>query len=126
MRVKSNTIIEGKLAHQQRSTRKKKTAYRPSKVWKLNVSFACKAITCKGKRDEKLYVISNCFIGPEMLDLYKQGWGIELLFSHLKKRGFNLEDTHMTQTAKIQKLLSVNKQVPSNVKVTFASASRIF
>ena len=99
--------MAGKLAHQHSTTRKRKTSYKTSKVWKQDVFFACKTITCKGRRDEKLYVISNRFSGPEMLDLYKQRWGIELLFSHLKKRGFNLENTHMTQTAKIEKLFAL-------------------
>ena len=42
-----------------------------------------------------------------MLELYKLRWGIEQLFSHLKKRGFNLEDTHMTDTKKIEKLFAL-------------------
>lgn len=66
----------------------------------MNVFFAGKTITSKGKRGERLNVISNRFSGPEMLELYKQRWGIELLFNHLKKRGFNLEDTHMTSGKK--------------------------
>ena len=73
----------------------------------MDVYFACKRITSKGKRDERLYVISNRFSGPQVLELYKLRWGIELLFSHLKKRGFNLEDTHMTGTKKIEKLFAV-------------------
>ena len=38
---------------------------------------------------------------------YKKRWSIELLFSHLKKRGFNLEDTHMTQVEKVERLFGV-------------------
>ena len=34
-------------------------------------------------------------------------WGIETFFSHLKKRGYQFEDTHMTQGCRIDKLLGV-------------------
>jgi hypothetical protein len=107
VRVKSNTVVGNKLAHQYHSTRSKKSPYELTNVWGMNVFFACKTITSKGKRGERLHVISNRFSGPEMLELYKQRWGIELLFSHLKKRGFNLEDTHMTSGTKIEKLFAI-------------------
>ena len=34
-------------------------------------------------------------------------WQIETLFGSLKSKGFNLEDTHMTAPAKIDRLMSV-------------------
>ena len=107
VRVKSNTIVGNKLAHQYSATRNRRKAYQKTEVWQMDVFFSCKNISSKGRRDEKLYVISNRFGGPQALELYQQRWGIELLFSHLKKRGFNLEDTHMTQTKKIEKLIAV-------------------
>lgn len=41
------------------------------------------------------------------LDKYRLRWQIETLFACLKSRGFNLEDTHVTQIDKIQKLVAV-------------------
>ncbi len=35
------------------------------------------------------------------------GWGIETLFSHLKRRGYQFEDTHMTKGCRIGKLMGV-------------------
>ena len=107
VRVKSNTLVEGKLAHAYRSTRKRKGGYPQVKVWGMDVFFSCKTITCKGRRDERLFVISNRFSGKEALEIYKLRWGIELLFSHLKKRGFNLEGTHMTNAGKLEKLFAL-------------------
>jgi hypothetical protein len=69
------------------------------------VFFAAKRIA-KG-RDPFLAVISNRFSGNEALELYRQRWGIKTFFSHLKKRGFQFEDTHMTKKARIEKLLGV-------------------
>jgi len=98
VRVKSNTIVGNRLAHQYSSTRKRKKPYERSEVWQMDVFFACKNISCKRRRDDRIYVISNRFSGPQALELYQLRWGIELLFSHLKKRGFNIEDTHMTNS----------------------------
>lgn len=41
------------------------------------------------------------------LKLYRQRWSIETLFSHLKKRGLNLEATHMSQPRKISTLIAL-------------------
>ena len=38
---------------------------------------------------------------------YAQRWQIETLFSALKSRGFNLEDTHMTTPDRLDKLLAL-------------------
>ena len=42
-----------------------------------------------------------------MLDLYRKRWEIETLFAALKSRGFGLEDTHMTGSNRIWKLLGM-------------------
>jgi len=107
VRVKVNTIVGGKKAFKHRSTRKGKKAATRQRIWGMPLFFACKIITSKGRRDERLHIISNRFHGFEALELYKQRWGIELLFSHLKKRGFNFESTHMTSANKLEKLFAV-------------------
>ena len=38
---------------------------------------------------------------------YRQRWTIETLFANLKTKGFNLEDTHITDTGKLSTLLAV-------------------
>lgn len=38
---------------------------------------------------------------------YKKRWSIEMLFNKFKKRGFNLEATHMSDTGKLEKLLGL-------------------
>ena len=51
-------------------------------------------------------LISNTeFSSP--INLYKKRWEIETLFGCLKTKGFRLEDTHMTDTYKIEKLLFI-------------------
>ena len=41
------------------------------------------------------------------LEMYKKRWEIEILFGCLKTRGFRMEDTHITDLDKIEKLVFV-------------------
>jgi len=58
-------------------------------------------------KGNRIYVVSNRFKGKEAIDFYRNRWGIEQLFSHLKKRGFNLEDTHLTQKTKVERMMAL-------------------
>ncbi len=55
---------------------------------------------------EAMIVVSN-EVFDDALKLYRWRWGIETLFGCLKSRGFKLEDTHMTDPAKLEKLIFV-------------------
>jgi Transposase DDE domain len=59
----------------------------------------------KGAREPMLVVSNKQFSNP--LKLYRWRWGIETLFECLKSRGFRMEETHMVQPSKIEKLLFV-------------------
>lgn len=103
-RIKNNTIVSNRLAGEYTSTQGRKPVKR-LRIWGQNLFFGSKKIV-KG-RTSHLYVVSNRFTGKEALKLYRKRWSIELLFSHLKRKGFNLEDTHMTDNKKIEKLISI-------------------
>ncbi len=106
VRIKKNITIGGKSASQHRITTKAKATKR-KELWGMSVFFASKIIQSKGRRDSHLYIVSNRFAGKEALRLYRKRWGIEQLFSHLKKRGFDLEATHMTEAGKLEKLFAL-------------------
>lgn len=55
---------------------------------------------------EPIIVVSNREF-EAAVELYQWRWGIETLFCCLKSRGFRLEETHMVDPAKIEKLLFV-------------------
>ena len=57
-------------------------------------------------KDEYLIIATN-IKQEKALDYYKKRWEIEMLFSALKKRGFNLEETHMTANHKIDSLIAI-------------------
>lgn len=104
LRLRRNTQVDGKSASSYRNTRQAK-AYSKNKVFEMDLYFGCKSI--KKGRESKLYVVSNKFPPHEAMELYRSRWGIEVFFGHLKKKGFNFENTHMTDKKKIDKLLAV-------------------
>jgi len=64
-------------------------------------------ITCLQLEREQLFIVSNVVVGGAALILYKQRWSIERTFKSLKTAGFNLEDTHITNLKKLEKLFAV-------------------
>ena len=69
------------------------------------------------KTGELLIVVTND-APEEALAIYAQRWQIETLFAALKTRGFNLEDTHMTDPERISKLAAV-------LSITFCWAHKV-
>jgi len=104
LRLRKNTKVNGKDAKSYRSSRKAK-CYEKKEVFGLQLYFASKYIT-KG-RASHLYAVSNTFTPLEALEVYKTRWSIEVLFGHLKKKGFNLENTHISQKKKMDKMVAV-------------------
>ena len=106
VRVKRNTLIGGqKASWLSQWGRWKKSAGELHEVFGQQVHFAAKRIA-KG-RDPYLAVISWGFQGEEALEIYRLRWGIETFFSHLKKRGYNFEHSHMAKARSIEKMMGV-------------------
>ena len=80
---------------QQRTLRKRRTIYGHA-VWLAAVRL----------EDEFLIVASNRNPG-QALAQYQKRWSIEVLFSALKKRGFDFETTHLTDPVRIKKLVAL-------------------
>ena len=58
------------------------------------------------KAKEPMIVVSNIEY-EDAIEIYKKRWEIETLFGCLKTRGFRMEDTHITDPKRIEKLLFV-------------------
>jgi hypothetical protein len=56
---------------------------------------------------------------------YRQRWTIETLFANLKTKGFNLEDTHITDPGKLSTLLAVLALTVTLCVKTGAAAARL-
>lgn len=61
----------------------------------------------KAHNGELLIVASNSDKISKLISVYGSRWEIENLFQALKGRGFNFEDTHMTNPDKLAKLLAL-------------------
>lgn len=59
----------------------------------------------KGAKEPWIIVSNFKFENP--LGIYKRRWGIETLFGCLKSRGYRMEDTHITDGDRIERLLFV-------------------
>lgn len=59
------------------------------------------------KGGEALFIVTNIEHPKRALAAYKNRWAIECLFSDMKTRGLNLEDTRMTDPRKLETILAV-------------------
>jgi len=111
IRIKGNTFVRRpKCSHpipakdlfRQVKNKRQKVFQEPHEAFEVPVFIAA----ARNKKGELLIVISNQFCGKSIKEYLKR-WGIECLFSCLKSRGFNFEDTHMSEPKKISALLFV-------------------
>ena len=58
-------------------------------------------------RGQHILLLTNRTDLQQVLALYGQRWAIETTFACLKSRGFNLEDTHLTQPQRLHLLLGL-------------------
>src|SRR5215211_1122034 len=110
LRIKANTLVTDKHGNLMRAGRMLRTAQPES------------AVNCRRKRllwnhwvqlsgvrkqsgEQVLIVTSE--EGEQTLWNYCLRWQIETLFGVLKTRGFRLEDTHLTETDRVSRLLSL-------------------
>ena len=105
VRVKKNTAVGWRDASDFASLPGPRSAKRQD-IFGMKLYFASKRMKAGG-RSSQLLVVSNRFQGRQALNLYRMRWGIERLFGHLKKKGFDLETTHMTAPQKLEKLFAV-------------------
>lgn len=75
-------------------------------VYENYVNLAVKRLKKGKNRDEWLIVIGDSDPATFFKD-YRYRWGIEMAFGYLKSRGFNFEDTHLTDPSRIQKMTMI-------------------
>lgn len=110
LRIKANyqiTNARGQLIRASRLCRTLKIGERielrgKRRLWNQPVF----AAVCRKDDGDQVLVISNEQSGKILLE-YGERWKIETLFGILKTRGFRLEDTHLTESQRIAKLLSL-------------------
>lgn len=76
-----------------------------SGICDLNIGLLKLYPNANRSRMDYLAILTNQSNGNALQD-YKKRWSIEVLFQSLKKRGFNLEGTHLTNLNRIKKLFA--------------------
>jgi len=64
-------------------------------------------VSALGLKDGELLIIVSPVYNPKSVAEYALRWEIETLFSCLKGRGFNFEDTRLTHPNRVKKLVAV-------------------
>jgi hypothetical protein len=72
----------------------------------------------RNRKGELIVIAYSDDIKECPIELYRQRWSIECMFRNMKKKGFNLEDTHMTDGHKLETLFGV-------LAISFAWAVKI-
>jgi hypothetical protein len=109
IRVKQNSVLElgenGKLpiGRLRKWLSRKKVINYPVNLWGFSLYVSIEKR--KGAK-EQMIVVSD-FPFEEALRMYRRRWEIETMFGCLKTRGFHMEDTHITDPDKIEKVIFV-------------------
>jgi hypothetical protein len=72
------------------------------KVWRQKVYLSALRLT-----DGELLIVATDTLMDNPFSLYGKRWEIETLFGCFKTKGFNFEDTHITQLDRIEKLIAL-------------------
>jgi len=110
IRINSDMLIEQNgissyAANFAKST--KNNIYPDIRFHVFQLKLAAKIIGNGEKGEDKyLLILTNADVNKAM-DIYRNRWSIEVFFQSIKKRGFNLENTHMTDLNRLKKLFSI-------------------
>ena len=86
--------------------------YREGRVCGVKLNIVGRRLSKSERKEDKeelLIVVTNQAVSDplEVLTIYKQRWEVETLFRAYKKKGFNIEDTHMSEPERIRKLVAL-------------------
>lgn len=110
IRIKSNTRVElnGVTFHAANfALGNRKRIFDNIRVQHFRLKLATKIIGHEqNKEDRYLLILTNADV-EKAIDIYRNRWSIEVFFQSIKKRGFNLENTHLTDLPRLKKLFAI-------------------
>jgi hypothetical protein len=110
IRIKSNTRVQlnGVNFHAANfALGKRKRFFDNIRVQSFRLKLATKIIGHeKDTEDRYLLILTNADV-EKAIDIYRSRWSIEVFFQSIKKRGFNLENTHLIDLPRLKKLFAI-------------------
>lgn len=110
IRIKSNTKIEYQgvtFSATWFAVDNKKRFFENIRIHGFRLKLAAKQIGYeKDNEDKYLLILTNASV-KKAIDIYRSRWSIEVFFQSIKKRGFNLENTHMSDLTRLKKLFAI-------------------
>ena len=110
IRIKENRLVDwgGEKVQAGVFFKHLKVRSKPRKLYKTIDGYDLTLVGTCSKEGELVIILTNTDCNPRaILNMYKVRWMIECLFKNLKHNGFNLEDTRMTFTDRLKKLMAV-------------------
>lgn len=105
---KSQNRKKRKVFHLFGDLKLNQTKFLPSIYYVNNQLCYLSASRIKNKEGKPELQILISFCKPEIAhQIYKERWQIETAFKALKTSGFNIEDTHLTDIERIEKLFAL-------------------
>ena len=105
------TLANGQLRHLEQFTRNlpkgKTRTYESVELYDGKKAVRLNLVCHRSVKGDLVLLATNRTDLDQVLDLYKTRWSIKTAFGFFKSRGFNLEDTHLTQAKRIELLLAV-------------------
>lgn len=110
IRIKSNArvTLNGVSFHAAHfALGKRKRFFEQVRIHDFRLKLATKIIGHEqDKEDRFLLILTNANV-KKAIDIYRNRWSIEVFFQSIKKRGFNLENTHFRDLARLKKLFAI-------------------
>lgn len=110
IRIRNNSLLEKELGdrtvQELLSHTEPDTFYAFGKTKLFEHKLYIGGIRSFGSKDA-LVLISNRVMSKESLETYRKRWEIETMFGALKTKGFNFEESKITQKEKVEKLMAL-------------------
>lgn len=111
IRIKNNTLIQRFPGQKPTHAKSVFNSLRPQGRRRLKAPFWIEGapfyLSASRSPEGELLVVAAPRYNNRALGMYKRRWEVENLFSALKTRGLNLEDTHLTGARRVEKLIFV-------------------
>lgn len=110
IRIKSNTLIGYNgvtFAAARFAVDNRKRCFENIQIHGFRLKLAAKQIGYQKEDEDKyLLILTNAKVN-DAINIYRNRWSIEVFFQSIKKRGFNLENTHLTDLPRLKKLFAM-------------------